>query len=60
MSAPDKTKPAPNIWQIINPVRGNRYYAMFLSALAALATVLALIALAWEIQLLISGRTSIP
>ncbi len=60
MSDPQKTQAAPGIWQIMNPVRGKIYYAMFLSALAALATVLALIALAWEVHLLLGGPRVFP
>ncbi len=60
MSDPDKVKSVPGIWQIIHPVRGKIYYAMVLSALASLATVLALIALAWEVHLLLIVPQAFP
>lgn len=60
MSDPQKTQAVPSIWQIMNPVRGKIYYAMVLSALASLATVLALIALAWEVHLLLGSRQAFP
>ncbi|MEN5299827.1 ABC transporter ATP-binding protein [Brucella sp. TWI559] len=60
MSDPQKTQAVPSIWQIMNPVRGKIYYAMVLSALASLATVLALIALAWEVHLLLVNRQAFP
>ncbi len=60
MTDAEKTDPVPGVWQIIRPVRGKVYFAMFLSALASLAAVLALVALAWEVQMLLGNPQVFP
>lgn len=53
MSDREKTSAKADLWAIIRPVRGQVRYAMFLSSLASLATLLALGALVWTIYELV-------